>query len=51
VDAIQFACALDHAIFTVVTDDMRHDKIKEIKRISMLDLQLSISLAYSLKQG
>jgi predicted nucleic acid-binding protein len=38
-DAIHIACALDHAIFTIISEDEHFDKVKEIKRISILDFQ------------
>jgi predicted nucleic acid-binding protein len=38
-DAIHIACALDHAIFTVISEDEHFDKVKEIKRIEMLNFQ------------
>jgi predicted nucleic acid-binding protein len=38
-DAIHVACALDHTIFTIISEDEHFDKVKEIKRISILDFQ------------
>ena len=38
-DAIHIACALDHVIFTIISEDEHFDKVKEIKRISILDFQ------------
>jgi hypothetical protein len=38
-DAIHIACALDHAIFTIISEDEHFDKVKEIRRISILDFQ------------
>jgi len=38
-DAIHIACALGHAIFTIISEDEHFDKVKEIKRISTLDFQ------------
>jgi predicted nucleic acid-binding protein len=38
-DAIHIACAIDHAIFTIISEDKHFDKVKEIKRISILDFQ------------
>jgi len=36
-DAIHLACALNHGIFTLVSEDQDFDKVKEIKRRSLLD--------------
>jgi predicted nucleic acid-binding protein len=38
-DAIHVACALDHAIFTIISEDEHFDKVKEIKRTRTLDFQ------------
>jgi predicted nucleic acid-binding protein len=38
-DAIHIACALDHAIFTIISEDEHFDKVKEIKRTKTLDFQ------------
>jgi len=38
-DAIHIACALDHAIFTIISEDEHFDKVKEIKRTRTLDFQ------------
>jgi predicted nucleic acid-binding protein len=38
-DAIHVACALDHAIFTIISEDEHFDKVKEIKRTKTLDFQ------------
>jgi predicted nucleic acid-binding protein len=38
-DAIHAACALDHAISTVVSEDTGFDKVKEIRRQGILDFQ------------
>jgi hypothetical protein len=38
-DAIHVACALDHAVFTIISEDEHLDKVGEIKRISILDFQ------------
>jgi predicted nucleic acid-binding protein len=38
-DAIHIACALDHAIFTIVSEDEHFDKVKEIKRTKTLNFQ------------
>jgi len=39
-DAIHIACALDHAIFTIISENEHFDKVKEIKRTKTLDFQL-----------
>jgi predicted nucleic acid-binding protein len=36
-DVIHLACALNHGIFTIVSEDKDFDKVKEIKRKSLLD--------------
>jgi len=36
-DAIHLACALNHGIFTIVSEDEGFDKVKEIKRKNILD--------------
>ena len=36
-DAIHLACALNHGIFTFVSEDKDFDKVKEIKRKSLLE--------------
>jgi predicted nucleic acid-binding protein len=36
-DAIHLACALNHGIFTIVSEDEDFDKVKEIKRKNILD--------------
>jgi predicted nucleic acid-binding protein len=38
-DAIHIACALDHAIFTIISEDEHFDKVKEIKRTKTLNFQ------------
>lgn len=38
-DAIHIACALDHAIFTVISENEHFDKVKEIKRTKTLNFQ------------
>ena len=38
-DAIHIACALDHAIFTIISENEHFDKVKEIKRTKTLNLQ------------
>ena len=38
-DAIHIACALDHAIFTIISENEHFDKVKEIKRTKTLDFQ------------
>jgi predicted nucleic acid-binding protein len=38
-DAIHIACALDHAIFTIISEDEHFDKVKEIKKTRTLDFQ------------
>jgi len=38
-DAIHLACALDHAIFTIISENEHFDKVKEIKRTKTLNLQ------------
>jgi len=36
-DAIHLACALNHGVFTLVSEDKDFDKVKEIKRKSLLE--------------
>jgi len=36
-DVIHLACALDHGIYTIVSEDKDFDKVKEIKRKSLSD--------------
>jgi len=36
-DVIHLACALNHGIFTIVSEDQDFDKVKEIKRKGLLD--------------
>lgn len=38
-DAIHIACALDHAIFTIISENEHFDKVKEIKRTKTLNFQ------------
>jgi len=38
-DAIHIACALDHAIFTIISEDEHFDKVREIKRTKTLNFQ------------
>lgn len=38
-DAIHIACALDPAIFTIISENEHFDKVKEIKRTRTLDFQ------------
>jgi hypothetical protein len=36
-DAVHLACALNHEIFTFISEDQDFDKVKEIKRKSILE--------------
>jgi len=49
-DAIHLASALNHGIFTIVSEDEDFDKVKEIKRRSVLDFQPNNKTAHKHKR-
>jgi predicted nucleic acid-binding protein len=43
-DAIHAACSLNHAIFSIISDDVDFDAVKELKRLSFKDAVSTMKL-------